>query len=90
MKKNSNLKWFNRFACFWPKGYQRRSLGKSHQNGDYLKQALRKNCLPTGIEPAAFGLPKKNLGGEYEIQNNPKAADLTPVGRQFFRNACFK
>ena len=28
---------FNRFACFWPKGYQLGSLGKSHQNGDYLK-----------------------------------------------------
>ena len=33
---------FNRFACFWPKGYQRVSLVKSHQNGDYLKQAMRK------------------------------------------------
>ena len=55
-----------RFACFWPKGYQRGSqareerlprgsLGKSHKNGDYLKQAMRKNCLPTetntGFEP---------------------------------------
>ena len=35
---------FNRFACFWPKGYQRGSLRKSHQNGDYLKQAKRKSC----------------------------------------------
>ena len=26
---------FNRFACLWPKGYQRGILGKSHQNGDY-------------------------------------------------------
>ena len=33
---------FNRFACFWPKGYQPGSLGKSHQNGNYLKQAMRK------------------------------------------------
>ena len=36
----------NRFACFWPKGYQLRSLGKSHQNGDYLKQAMRKIVFP--------------------------------------------
>ena len=37
---------FNRFACFWPKGYQLGSLGKSHQNGDYLKQAMRKIVFP--------------------------------------------
>ena len=29
---------FNRFACFWPTCDLRGSLGKSHQNGDYLKQ----------------------------------------------------
>ena len=46
----------NRSARFWPKGYQRGSLEKSHQNGDYLKQALRKSYPPTGFEPAAFGL----------------------------------
>ena len=46
-----------RFACFWPKGYQRGSVEKSHQNGDYLKQAMRKGYPPTGFEPAAFGLP---------------------------------
>ena len=38
----TQLSVFNRFACFWPKGYQLGSLGKSHQNGDYLKQAIRK------------------------------------------------
>ena len=38
---------FNRFACFWSKGYQRGSLGKSHQNGDYLKQAMRKKSDAT-------------------------------------------
>ena len=48
---------FNRFVYFWPNSYQLGSLGKSHQNGDYLKQAMRKNCLLIGIEPAAFGLP---------------------------------
>ena len=52
---------FNRFACFWPKGYQLGSLGKSHQNGDYLNQAMRKNCLPAGIELAAFGLPQNDI-----------------------------
>ena len=58
-----NCLMFNRFACFWPKGYQRGNLGKSHQNGDYLKQAMRKSCLPTGFEPVAF----------------PKTADSNPV-----------
>ena len=39
----------NRFACVWPKDYQRGSLGKSHQNGDYLKQAMQKKImLPQG------------------------------------------
>ena len=33
----SILLLFNRFACFWPKGCQRGSLRKSHQNGCYLK-----------------------------------------------------
>ena len=28
---------------------------KSHQKGE--KQAMRENCLPTGFETAAFGLP---------------------------------
>ena len=40
------LLFFNRFACFWPKGYQLGSLGKSHQNGDYLKEAMRKIVFP--------------------------------------------
>ena len=42
------------FACFWPKSYQGGSLGKSHQNGDYIKSCNAKkwsiktsklNCL---------------------------------------------
>ena len=37
---------FNRFACFWPERYQHESLGKSHQNGHYLKQAMRKVVFP--------------------------------------------
>ena len=34
---------FNRFRAFCTKGYQRGSLGKDHQNGVYLKQAIRKS-----------------------------------------------
>ena len=40
---NSQLgELLNRFACYWPKGYQRESLGKSLQNGDYLKTSNAK------------------------------------------------
>ena len=42
---------FDRFAYFWRKGYQRRSLGKSHHNGDYLKTSNAKKLS------AALGLP---------------------------------
>ena len=45
---------FNRLRAFWPKGNQRGSLGKNHQNSDYLKQAMQKSYLPTGFEPAAI------------------------------------
>ena len=56
--RKSNLAYFfNRLRAIQPNGYQRGSLEKSHQNGDYLKQAMRKSCLPAGFEPAAFGLP---------------------------------
>ena len=48
--------YFNRFACFWPKGYQLGSLGKSHQNGDYLKQAMRKIVFPqeSNLQPLDY------------------------------------
>ena len=49
-----NKLFFNCFACFWPKGYQRGSLWKSYQNNDCLKQAMRKSYPPTGFETAAF------------------------------------
>ena len=45
----------NRLRAIWSKGYLRGSLGKSHQNGDYLKQAMRKS-FPTKFELAAFRL----------------------------------
>ena len=49
-------KYFNRFACFWPKGYQLGSLGKSHQNGDHLKQAMRKIVFPqeSNLQPLDY------------------------------------
>ena len=31
----------NRLRAIWPKGYQRGSLRKSHQNGDFLKASNR-------------------------------------------------
>ena len=48
---------FNHLRAIWPKVYQRGSLGKSHQNADYLKQGMRKSCRLTEFQPAAFGLP---------------------------------
>ena len=47
----------DRFRAIWPKDSQRGSLGRSHPNGDYLKQAMRKGCLPAEIEPATFEFP---------------------------------
>ena len=45
-----------RFACFWPKGYQLGTLGKSHQNGDYSKQAMRKIVFPqeSNLQPLDY------------------------------------
>ena len=53
---NQAQKSVNRFACFWPKGYQLGSLGKSHQNGDYLKQAMRKIVFPqeSNLQPLDY------------------------------------
>ena len=48
---------FNRLRAIWPKGYQRGSLGRVTRTATTSKQAMRKSCLPAGIEPAAFGLP---------------------------------
>ena len=31
----------NRLRALWPKGYQRGSLRKSHQNGEFLKDFLK-------------------------------------------------
>ena len=59
---------FNRFACFWPKGYQRGSLGKSHQNRDYLKQAMRKSYLPFPVVEQWTG-NRKATGSNPEEDN---------------------
>ena len=64
---------FNRFACIWPKSYQRGSLGKSHQNGDYLKQAMQKSCLPAGFEPAVFEPVIQRLEASALVAFRPEA-----------------
>ena len=48
---------FNPLRASGLKATQRGSLGKSHQNGNYLKQAMQKSYPPTEFEPAALGLP---------------------------------
>ena len=54
--QRQSLSLFNHFACFWPKGYQLGSLGKSHQNGDYLRQAMRKIVFPqeSNLQPLDY------------------------------------
>ena len=72
----------NRLRAIWPKGYQRGSLRRVTRTATTSKQALRKSCLPAGIEPAAFGLE--------QWTGNPKAAGSIPAGRQLFHIACFE
>ena len=45
----------NSLRAFWPRDYQRGSLWKSHQIGDYLKQAMLKSCPPTESKPRVYG-----------------------------------
>ena len=52
---------FNRLPAIWPKSYQCGGLGNIQQNGDYLKQVMRRSCLPTGFEPAALLLAGQGL-----------------------------
>ena len=72
--KNKKMKitTFNRFACFWPEGYHRGSLGKSHQNGYYLKRAMRKSCLPqdSNLQPLDYQ--------SIALTGNPKAKRANP------------
>ena len=48
----ARVSMFNRFACFLLKGYQRGSLERSYQNGDYLKTSNAKKLSPAGFELA--------------------------------------
>ena len=45
-KSCNSFETFNRSRAIWPKGYQRGGLGKSHQNGDVLKQGSGLVALP--------------------------------------------
>ena len=45
---------FNRLCAIWPTGYERGSLGKIYQNGDYLKQAVWKSCLPIIVRASCW------------------------------------
>ena len=86
-KKKLLESYFNRLACFWPKGYQLGSLGKSHQNGDYLKQAMRKIVFPqeSNLQPLDYrSTALISLWITEQWTGNPKAAGSIPVGRQFF------
>ena len=94
---------FNRFACFWPKGYQLGSLGKSHQNSDYLKQAMRKIVFPqeSNLQPLDY----RSTALPLELEKTPphmlNFGYLNPAtcllydwfdscGKTIFRIACFK
>ena len=57
---------FNRWGALWPQGLQRGSLGKIHQNGEYLKQAIQKSCPLTGFEPAVLDYRSTALPLELE------------------------
>ena len=72
------------FACFWPKGYQRGSLGRVTRTATTSKQA----CLPAGIEPAALGSPAvadpENFGGGgFEAQNLKNSDVFTKIESDF-------
>ena len=45
---------FNRLRAIWPKGYQRKSLRKSHQNGDFLKASNAKKLSSRRNQTCSF------------------------------------
>ena len=55
---------FNRLRTIWPKGYQRGSPGKSHQNGDYLKTSNAKNGSSGASALVAFRQGHREGGSE--------------------------
>ena len=63
----------NRLRAIWPKGYQRRSLSKSHQNGDYVKASNAKKLSSRRNQTCSLWITE----------------GLIPAGRQLFRIACF-
>ena len=73
---------FNRFAYFWPNGYQHGSLEPPGRR--LLKTSNAKNCLPTGIEPAPVHRRPSLAQVIEQWTGNPKTAGSIPVGRQFF------
>ena len=73
------VQYFNRFACFWPKGYQLGSLGKSHQNGDYLKQAMRKIVFPQESNLQPLDYRSTALPLELEKTQNDYSKEALPL-----------
>ena len=56
-EKKWNKNWlFNCLRAFSDEGYQGGSLGKSHENSDYQKQAMQKSCLPqdSNMQPLKY------------------------------------
>ena len=78
---------FNRLRAIWSKGYQRGSLRKSHQNGNFLKASnakklsSRKNrtCSLRITGPLLWYLQPSDYSEQWT--DNPKAAGSIPVGR---------
>ena len=70
------------------------ATGKSHQNDDYLKQAMRKIVFSQDSNLQTLDYrSKKNRRAERRVEQwtgNPQAEGSIPVGRQFFRIASFK
>ena len=94
----------NCLSAIWSKGYQRESLRKSHQNGDFLnasnakKLSSRRNrtCNLRITGPLLWVIRRLQSSGPVirklqipeQWTGNPKAAGSIPTGRQLFRIAC--
>ena len=81
----------NRLHAIWIKNYQRGSLRKSHQNGDYLKnKQCEKVVFPqeSNLQPLDY-LSTALAHVVEQWTGNPKAAGSISAGRQLFCIACF-
>ena len=58
--------FINRIRAIWPKSYQYKSLEKSQQNADYLKQALQKSCVP--IDSNLQSLDYLSIAEPFELE----------------------